>query len=228
MSSFGRVAALVVALALAVTGCQTEIRHTKIRKSRVTPSPHVTWTSRVRPVELEGRPVAGDRKLDTRSAKPGDLTEKELFGDGTLRSLSGSLTYRRVEQHLTSFCRDAVWGVERALLDADCEQVARAVYLSDDRRYQALAAVIDVRDRNAAERLRAALDGRAGFLSPMRGTRFHHAVRWDRARVTGVGHYVTVTWLQPVDAARTSPDGAAEFARNAPRDPWTRVLRARY
>ncbi|WP_067827272.1 hypothetical protein [Actinomadura kijaniata] len=228
MSPSGRIAALVVVLALAVTACRAEVRYTNHRKSRITPSPHVTWTSKVRPVELEGRPVAGDRKLDTRPARSRGLTEKELFGGGSLKSLSGTLTYRRVEQHLTSFCRDAVWGVERALLDADCEQVARAVYLSDDQRYQALVALIDVRDRNAAERLRAALDGRAGFLSPARGTRFHHAVRWDRARVTGVGHYVTVTWLQPVDAARTSPDGAAEFARNAPRDPWARVLRARY
>lgn len=225
MTSPTRVAATAFAAALAftATACETEVRYTKRPKRHHSSATPFAWADKVKPTERDGASVTGDKKLATRR---GELTRQEAAATRKLTSASGALTYVQDQTDQTSFCRDAVWGLDRFLLDADCDQVTRAVYRSTDGTYQALLAVIDVRDAKAAERLRTALTTEEGFLKLPKGTRFHRATKWSRARVTGLGHYVTITWLQPVDAGRAIADGPAEFARSAPRDPWTPILRA--
>ncbi|WP_153537288.1 hypothetical protein [Actinomadura macrotermitis] len=223
-------AAIAVALAFLVGTCGFQPRF-GYRSLPEKPGRHMKTyrlpEDKVLPSTLEGSPVVRDEKLAIRPAKSGVLTEAELSGDRAkqVQSRSGKLTYRQVER-VRAPCEDMLWKLDKVLPGTGCTQVARTVYHSTDGSYHALLAVIDVRDQKSAERLRQALTRKTGFVRIPMTVNFPKGARWERAHVTGLGHYVTVTWLQPTFPNRTSPDTAAEFARSAPRDPWAPILRA--
>ncbi|WP_233515368.1 hypothetical protein [Marinitenerispora sediminis] len=151
--------------------------------------------------------VLGDREID-----PRPLAEQEVFERGNDEIDSQGMTFTLAAQALTDDCAQAVWGerVVQALQEADCSQVARAGYTSED--HVGVAAILKLRDTEAARAVAQALepageeDPDGGFLlPPSEEEPFDRlGAGYSAAEATVNGHYLVVTWTQSLSS--TSPE----------------------
>ncbi|GAA3727231.1 hypothetical protein HDA32_003656 [Spinactinospora alkalitolerans] len=156
----------------------------------------------------EATEVLGDREVD-----PRPLAESEVFERGNDEIDSQGITFTLAAKSLTDNCAEAVWGerVAAALEEADCSQVARAGYTSDD--YVGVATMFKLRDTDASQAVAAALeppeedsDAEPGFLVPPGEEEPFSGLGggYSAAEATVNGHYLVVTWVQSLGS--TSPE----------------------
>ncbi|MFC7328368.1 hypothetical protein [Marinactinospora rubrisoli] len=166
------------------------------------PNSYGVYTSR------ETTEVLADRETD-----PRPLAEQEVFERGNDEIDSQGMTFTLAASSLTDDCAQAVWGesVVQALADADCSQVARAGYTSED--HVGVAAILKLRDADAARAVAAALEPPDGeeeaangfLLPPSEEEPFDRlGAGYSAAEATVNGHYLVVTWVQSLSS--TSPE----------------------
>lgn len=144
------------------------------------------WLSREirpRPAAFRGEPTSAlYAPIDTRVRDARPLTLNELFSAATLDGFT-----RRETAEFTD-CAEALDGVTAS----GCTQALRAVY--GDASAAGQFVVFNLPDGRAADELVAAL-AHGGFL--------RQAVSFDvtrsRAQARALGHFVTVSWVGPVD-----------------------------
>ena len=150
--------------------------------------------------------------LANRDDDPRPFTERDFFREGDTDISSRELTFTLHAQDITENCTEAVWG-PRAVATvegADCSQVVRAAYLSDD--YLGVAAVFKLRDIEASRALADGLapadddpEGGGGFLVPPTTEEPFTQLGsgYSSAEATVNGHYLLVLWVQSKTSTST-------------------------
>ncbi|GAB3205938.1 hypothetical protein ACQEU5_00420 [Marinactinospora thermotolerans] len=151
--------------------------------------------------------------LASREDDPRPLAESEVFERGNEKIDSQGLEFTLTAKALDDTCANAVWGdaLVAALEEADCTQVARGGYTSAD--HVGVAAMFKLRDTEAAQAVAAAMElpegeeaEPSGFLVPPSTDEPFDKLGsgYSAAEATVNGHYLVVTWVQPL--ASTSPE----------------------
>ena len=163
----------------------------------------------IRPSGSEMTEVLGSRENDSRP-----LNEGELFERNNEEISSQNIDFTLRDSDLTEDCSEAMWGetAQQALADADCTQVGRATYVSDE--YFGVAAVFNLADAEAGQAVAEALvlpetedeEEEApvdpGFLlAPSGDDPFDRlGAGYSAADAVVSGHYLVVVWVQRDDS----------------------------
>jgi len=150
--------------------------------------------------------------LANRDDDPRPFTEQDFFPEGDADISSRDLTFTFRGGSVDDNCAEAVWGPKAlaAVESADCSQVVRAGYVSDD--YIGVAAVFKLRDieasRTLAEALAPAEEETAeegGFLLPPVTEEPFDLLGsgYSSAEATVNGHYLLVLWVQSKSSTST-------------------------
>ncbi|RJL24695.1 hypothetical protein [Bailinhaonella thermotolerans] len=152
-------------------------------------------------------PIA-DRAKDSRP-----LTAEEVFGKKTLShprvaakegEKAEPLTLRLEDRRVDADCRAAARGEAMAetLAEADCSQVARARYVSEDGVYVAQYSLFNLRDAASAERLVTTLKTRyvSAWVAPLESTFASGGYSEGDGHV--MGHYAGLVWIGRADGAK--------------------------
>ena len=150
--------------------------------------------------------------LADRDDDPRPFTEHDFFSEGDTDISSRELTFALQAQDISENCTEAVWGPRAlaAVESADCSQVVRAGYVSDE--HIGVAAVFKLRDVEAARTLAeglapaeedAAEKAEGGFLVPPTSQEPFNLLGsgYSSAEATVNGHYLVVLWVQSKDSA---------------------------
>ncbi|WP_052810051.1 hypothetical protein [Streptomonospora alba] len=155
---------------------------------------------------------SGSEVLATRENDSRPLNKRELFGGDAeqIDSSSQGITFDLQTSSLSKDCASAVWGegVRTALTEADCTQAARAGYTSDG--YVGAAVMFNLRDAEAAQSVATALQPPkdpdaepSGFITVPKAEEDPFSRLgggYSAAEATVSGHYLSVVWVQPLDA----------------------------
>ncbi|WP_338742513.1 hypothetical protein [Actinomadura luteofluorescens] len=147
----------------------------------------------------------GFAKLASRSNDSRPITEGEAFSTKTLKS--GKYTFTLAESKLSSDCKTATWGgrLQGDLAKYQCSQVARAAYVSADKKHVGQFAVINLVSEEGVKQILRDLDPAtgAGWVSPLqpKGTRAF-GPGFSAAYTKTYGHYAVVTWVERAGGAQ--------------------------
>ncbi|WP_084469071.1 hypothetical protein [Nocardiopsis trehalosi] len=147
--------------------------------------------------------------LPTREADRRPLAEGEMFERGNEEIDSRGITFTLAASSLSDDCAGAVWGdaVTEALAAADCTQVARAGYTSDE--YVGVAAMFNLADTEAAQAVAESMEPPTdpeaeapGFVLPPTDEEPFNVLGagFSQAEATVSGHFLVVTWTQATDS----------------------------
>src|SRR5690606_12327459 len=139
--------------------------------------------------------------LADRDDDPRPFTEHDFFPEGDTDISSRELTFTLQAQDISENCTEAVWGPRAlaAVESADCSQVVRAGYVSDE--HIGVAAVFKLRDVEAARTLAEGLapaeedtaeEAEGGFLVPPASQEPFNLLGsgYSSAEATVNGHYL--------------------------------------
>ncbi|WP_344836249.1 hypothetical protein [Actinocorallia longicatena] len=179
-------------------------------------------------------PQEGDKdttKLSLRTADPRLFTEGEIFDDKKTVAY-GKYKFALKGQKLTD-CPSAAWGdvFETMLQQAGCNQIARGLYVSEDKTYAGLFVAFNLADEKGATLVMNAMDvtRKNGFVHPLESPEVKDfGGNWSAAYSQVIGHYVIMSWVQRASGER--PPGLNEMidislAVQSPEDfAWGRLV----
>lgn len=141
-----------------------------------------------RPASYSGEPTSAMYAvIDSRQRDAAPLSLGELFTAPTVGGL------RKLTSEQFTDCSEALWGIDTP----GCTQALRATFASDQVAGEFV--IFNLPDGHAADTLVAALS-HSGFVRQATPFDASHS----RAQARALGHYVTVTWVGPTQAA--TPD----------------------
>ena len=153
------------------------------------------------------RAIADRATADARA-----ITEGEAFGGKNVQS--GRYSFTLGASDLASNCKAATWG---ARLQADlakygCTQIARAAYVSADKKYTGQFIVINAAREDGVKQLLRDLDPQtgAGWVTPLNAKGVPaFGAGFTAAYAKTYGHYAVITWVERAGGAR--PDSLNEM-----------------
>ncbi|WP_433468663.1 hypothetical protein [Spirillospora sp. CA-128828] len=147
----------------------------------------------------------GFAKIASRSADGRAITEGEAFSAKNLKS--GKYSFALAASKLSSDCKAATWGarLQADLAKYQCNQVVRAAYVSDDKKYVGQFVVINLVSEEGVKQILRDLDpaAAAGWVTPLKAPGVPaFGPGFSAAYSKTYGHYAVVTWVERAGGAQ--------------------------
>lgn len=186
-----------------------------------------------KPAQAQVKPTAftpdfngeGFREIATRAADSRAITEGEVASAKTLKS--GSYSFTLAKSELTEDCKAATWGarLQGDLEKHGCGQIARAVYVSDDKKHVGQFFVVNMKDEEGVKQILRDLQPEtgAGWISPLNADGVPaFGGGFSAAYAKTYGHYAVITAVERAGGAQPASlnelidvslviEGAADF-----------------
>ncbi|RFS85255.1 hypothetical protein D0T12_09380 [Actinomadura spongiicola] len=147
----------------------------------------------------------GFRSIAARSADGRQITEGEAFSAKSLKS--GAYSFTLAASDLTSDCKAATWGarLQGDLAKFGCTQIARAAYVSADKKHVGQFVVINLVSEEGVKQILRDLDPRteAGWPVPLKAPGVPASgAGFSAAYAKTYGHYAVITLVERAGGAR--------------------------
>ncbi|WP_285492644.1 hypothetical protein [Actinomadura sp. NBRC 104425] len=155
-------------------------------------------------------PQMADRqmaRIAQRSADQRPMTQGEVFSNETKTVTYQNYSFTLAGSQLSGDCKSVTWGqrLHDDLAKAGCSQIARGIYVSQDRKYVGQFAAINLASQEGADQIVRVMDPatKSGFVLPLLAPgapKFGGG--FSAAYAQAYGHYTIVTWVQRAGGAR--------------------------